>query len=200
MGFAYSLCGLVSYIASNGIPSRPESVVTISLDVVESSVIHTNREQIINRAIKSEATHVLFLDHDMIFEPQIIDVLFSRRHPIVATNYLTKEAEPKFVAVSLTGERIPTLENSTGLAPIAYSGFGVSLFETRVFKDTPKPWFLPDYIAASDTYTTEDNPCFRRLREAGHEAWMDQDASKLITGHVGLKSWAWTQFKEQNHG
>lgn len=200
MGFAYSLCGLTSYIAAKGLPSRPESVVSLSMDVVESSVIHTNREQIVMRAIANEATHLMFLDHDMVFEPQIVDVLFSRRHEIVVTNYLTKEAEPHFVAVSLTGSRVPTLEGSTGLAPIAYSGFGVSLFELSAFNDTPQPWFLPKYIPETKTYTTEDNPCFERLREAGHTVYLDQDASKLISGHIGLKAWRWQDFKETPNG
>lgn len=200
MGFAYSLCGLTSYIAAKGLPSRPESAVTLSLDVVESSVIHTNREQIVSRAIASEATHLLFLDHDMVFEPQIIDVLFSRRHGIVVTNYVTKEASPHFVAVSLADQRVPTAKESTGLAPIAYSGFGVSLFETQVFKKTPQPWFLPRFIQETNSYTTEDNPCFERLRASGHTVYLDHDASKLISGHVGLKAWAWGDFKGKENG
>jgi len=200
MGFAYSLCGLTSYIAAKGLPSRPESTVSLSIDVVESSVIHTNREQIVSRAIANEATHLLFLDHDMVFEPQIVDVLFSRRHEIVVTNYLTKEPEPKFVAVNLVDNRVPTVESSTGLVPIAYSGFGVSLFELSAFKDTPQPWFLPKFIQETNSYTTEDNPCFERLREAGHTVYLDQDASKLVSGHIGLKPWRWQDYKEKPNG
>lgn len=201
MGFAYSLCGLTSFIAAKGLPSRPESEVSMSIDVVESSVIHTNREQLVMRSIENKATHLLFLDHDMVFEPTIVDVLFSRRHEIVVTNYITKEPEPKFVAVSLTGMRVPTVETSTGLSPIAYSGFGVSLFDLEVFKDTPQPWFLPKFIAETSTYTTEDNPCFERLREAGHMVYLDQDASKLISGHVGLKAYRWQDVdKEKTNG
>jgi hypothetical protein len=200
MGFAYSLCGLTSYIAAKGLPSRPESTVSLSIDVVESSVIHTNREQIVSRAIANDATHLLFLDHDMVFEPHIVDVLFSRRHEIVVTNYLTKEPEPKFVAVSLSDSRVPTVESSTGLAPISYSGFGVSLFELSAFKDTPQPWFLPRFIKETNSYTTEDNPCFERLREAGHTIYLDQDASKLISGHIGLKPWRWQDYKEKQNG
>lgn len=193
MGFAYSLCGLTSYIAAKGIKSRPESSIEVSLDIQESSVIHTNREQIVSRAIERKATHLLFLDHDMVFEPQIIDVLFGRRQPVVCTNYVIKSAEPDFVAVGLDGNRIKTKEDSTGLLPIAYSGFGVSLFEVEVFKKTPQPWFMPKFVPSANQYTTEDNPCYERIREAGFEVYLDQDASKLITGHVGLKGWTWKE-------
>ena len=44
MGFAYSLCGLTSYIAAKGILSRPEARIEVSLDIQESSVIHKPRE------------------------------------------------------------------------------------------------------------------------------------------------------------
>lgn len=192
MGFAYSLCGLSSFIAARGLPSRPGESIEITMDVQESSVIHTNREQIVSRCIERDATHLLFLDHDMVFEPQIIDVLFGRRHPIVCTNYKIKnEANTDFVAVDLNGHRVKTKEDSSGLQPIAYSGFGVSLFEVAAFKRTPQPWFMPEFVASANQYTTEDNPCYRRLREAGHTVYLDQDASKLITGHIGLHGWTW---------
>jgi len=39
MGFAYSLCGLVSRVAAAGCPTRPESSIAMCLDVNESSVM-----------------------------------------------------------------------------------------------------------------------------------------------------------------
>jgi len=188
MGFAYSLAGLISYIAAGAIRSRPGETINASIDVNESSVIHTNRELLVRRAIDRGSTHILFLDDDMVFEPQILDVLLGRRQPVVAVNYVIKQDPVRdFVAVGLDGERIPTRESSTGLQPIAYTGFGVSLFETHVFEKTPQPWFLPEFIAESSAYTTEDNPCFRRIREAGFSCYLDHDASKLVT-HCGYKA------------
>jgi len=195
MGFAYSLCGLTSYIAAKGISTRPESAIEVSLDIQESSVIHTNREQIVSRCIEKGATHLMFLDHDMVFEPEIINVMLGRRQPVVVTNYLIKSAKPEFVAVGMNGNRISTTEESTGLVPILYSGFGVSIIEMEVFKKTPQPWFLPKFVASANAYTTEDNPCFEAIREAGFEVYLDQDASKLITGHVGLRGWTWKDYK-----
>jgi hypothetical protein len=194
MGFAYSLCGLTSYIAARGIVTRPETSVTMSLDVVESSVIHTNREQIVRRAIDKEATHLLFLDHDMVFEPTILDVLAGRRQSVVVTNYCLKQPDTDFVAVDLHGNRVPTVKESTGLLPISYSGFGVSLFDLAAIKDVPQPWFMPEFDAATSSYTTEDNPFFRRVREAGITVYLDHDASKLISGHVGHKAYRWQEW------
>lgn len=197
MGFAYSLAGMISKVAAQGIPTRPESQVVMSLDVNESSVWITNREMLVRRSIDNDRTHVMFLDDDMVFEPQVLEILAGRRQPVVTCNYVIKTEPVKdFVAVSLTGKRIPTTAADTGLAPIAYSGFGVSLFEIDVFKKTPQPWFLPEFDPKTSQYTTEDNPCFRRIREAGFPCYVDHDASKLVR-HIGRKAYCWHEWKPE---
>ena len=195
MGFAYSLAGLIGYISANAIPSRPEATLEVKMDVVESSVIHTNREKLVRRAIDTGMTHLMFLDDDMVFEPNILDVMLGRRQPVVCTNYLIKtDACDSFVAVGLKDKRVTTTEKSRGIVPIAYSGFGVSVFEIEVFKNTPQPWFLPKFIPEDNGYTTEDNPFYERVRNAGYKVYLDQDASKLVS-HLGGSSWNWKEYK-----
>lgn len=191
MAFAYSLAGLIGHVAAHRVRTLPEATIQLSMDVIESSNWIENREQAVMRAIEAGKTHIMWLDDDMSFEPTVLEVLLGRRQPIVVTNYLIKTENPEFVAVSEDGSRrIKTDEKTTGLEPVAYSGFGVSVFETRVFKDVPQPWFLPDWDAEGKKYTTEDNPCMRKIREAGHKIWLDHDASKLIS-HIGQRAWNW---------
>jgi hypothetical protein len=195
MGFAYSLAGMIAKIGAHRIPTLPEATIEICMDIVESSNWITNREQLARRAIDGGKTHLLFLDDDMTFEPQILEIMLGRRQAIVCTNYLIKtEACDSFVAVGMDGKRLPTTEASVGIEPILYSGFGVSIFDTEVFKKTPQPWFAPDFDAATSSYTTEDNPFYRRAREAGFDVFLDHDASKLVS-HVGAKAWNWKEYK-----
>jgi hypothetical protein len=70
----------------------------------------------------------------------------------------------------------------------------VSLFEIEVFKTTPQPWFAPKFDPATSTYTTEDNPFYERVRNAGFTVYLDQDASKMVS-HVGNKGWSWGEWK-----
>ncbi len=193
--FTMSAMSLIAYL-SGGIRSRLESAVELTLDGQCSSVIQSNREQLVKRALQADKTHLLFLDHDMRFHPDAVNLLFSRRHPVVCTNYLIKRQPPErpdFVAVGLNGRRVPTTEKSTGIEPVAYSGFGVSLFELRVFASTPQPWFEPKFVPEADCYTTEDNPCYERIRAAGFPVYLDHDASKLV-GHMGDFEWKWDQW------
>lgn len=193
-GFAYSLAGMLAKITT-GIRTRPEAGLEIAMDMQESSVIHSNREQLAKRAVKNGFTHLLFLDDDMMFEPHILEIMLGRRQPVVAVNYLIKKWPPEFVAVAENGRRVITDKDSTGLQEIAYTGFGVSLFETHVFAKTPQPWFLPEFVPSEDAYTTEDNPFFRRVREAGFKIYLDHDASKLITHVGGSTPWRWENYK-----
>jgi hypothetical protein len=192
MGFAHSLALLGMKIASQGCTTRPEVTFSTRMDIVESSNWITNREQLVRRAIDAEQTHLLFLDDDMTFDPRVLDIMMGRRQPVVCVNYLIKTQEPKFVAVDLEGKRVETRPESTGLVPISYSGFGVSLFDLEVFKAIPQPWFLPEFMAATSDYTTEDNPCYRKIREAGYKVYLDQDASKMVAHH-GTAAWTWNQ-------
>jgi len=196
MGFTYSLAGLTAYTAAKGIPSRQESISTVKVDVEESSTIQSNRERMVRKCIDEGRTHLLFLDDDMVFEPDILDRLMNRRQEIVVCNYMIKsepEEHADWVALGLDGRRIPTTKNSYGLVPIYASGIGVSLFDLEVFKRTPQPWFQPNFVAEKSTYTTEDYPCFERLRAAGATVYLDQDCSKLIS-HLGTKAWNWEQW------
>jgi hypothetical protein len=68
------------------------------------------------------------------------------------------------------------------------------VFEIEVFKNTPQPWFLPKFIPEDNGYTTEDNPFYERVRNAGYKVFLDQDASKLVS-HLGGSSWNWREFR-----
>lgn len=192
-GFAYSLAGMVARVAS-GVPTRPDAEIHVSMDMQVSSVIASNRELLVKRAVEGDATHLMFLDDDMTFSPQIIDILLGRCQPVVACNYVIKKFPLEFVAVGLDGRRVATTKDSVGIQSINYTGFGVSLFETRVFKAIEPPWFQMQYVPAAGHYTTEDLPCYEKIRAAGFPVYLDHDASKLVQ-HMGPLAYSWEQWK-----
>lgn len=195
--FAQSLAGLIA--SAQSLQSRRDaSEVEISMALVESSVIHANRERIADQMLAQNCTHLLFLDDDMVFDPRVLDILLGRRHPIVACNYTKRGYPIEFTAVRLDGRAtVKTTEASTGLEEITWCGFGVCLIEREVFEKTPKPWFLPKY--EHGIYSTEDCPFFERTRAQGFKVFIDHDASKMI-GHRGLHTFTWQQYQELANG
>lgn len=200
MPFAYSLATMLSYTAARGVRTIPEAPIDVTMQIVESSNWIENREQLAEHAVASDCTHLMFLDDDMSFEPQVLETLLGRRQPIVVTNYLIKtgdwQTNPQWVAVDLNDQRVPVSAERTGIQPVAYSGFGVSIIEADVFRKMPRPLFMPDYNAESRKYTTEDNPFFRRARESGFTVYLDHDASRMVSHH-GRAVWNWAGV---NHG
>lgn len=195
--FTKSYARMVSWFATNPMPELGTSGVSLTLDCCESSNWITNRERLAKRAIESGKTHLMFLDDDMTFEPEVLPLMLKRHQHIVVTNYLMKSdpaSSAKFVACNLNGEECVTSEKSTGIEPVAFSGFGVSLIHTDVFKALPQPWFAPSFVPERDEYTTEDVPFYHAARQAGFPVFLDHDASKLIK-HIGRKIWSWDERK-----
>lgn len=188
--FAHSLNGVMGF--GNSLAARADSEsIAITLFMQESSVVHANRELLVKMAIDWKATHLMFLDEDMIFHPTVLSMLLGRRQPFVGCNYPKRGMPITFTAVrpDMKGHII-TRPESTGLEEAAYTGFGVSLIEMQVFEKTPQPWFLPLWDVTSSGYTTEDNPFCARIKAAGFPVFVDHDASKLV-GHRGAFTFEW---------
>lgn len=198
-GFSYSLATLVA--ASQAMPKAiPGEEFAIGLAFMEGSVIHSNREKLGQALLDDpQLTHLLFIDDDMKFQPAALMCLLSRRHPIVTTNYVMKQKRREFLAVGLDGKRLPTTKESAGLEAISYSGFGFSLFARKVFEVVPQPWFAPEWIPEAKQYTTEDNPFYRKCREAGFTVWLDHEASRMIE-HIGTTTFTWNSAEDQPDG
>ena len=149
-------------------------------------------------AMEKGCTHVLFVDEDIGFEPDIVRTMFGRRQPIVACNYRIRFDHFGFAAVSPDmNERIPTLPESTGLQDIGFCGFGFCLIERAVFDALPQPWFPQHWHPESGTHTTEDVAFFLNARTAGFIPMIDHDASKHIV-HVGSYRYRWDECLEIN--
>jgi hypothetical protein len=190
--FAYSLAGLMAMIAKDGVKTCPEIYLELYIDTVTGSVIHSNREKLVTRAIENKATHLLFLDDDIQFHPAVLEIMIGRRHPIVVTNYLIKTDAKEFVAIDADNNRVATNALSRGIQPVAGSGFGCSLFETSVFNKIEQPWFAPVWNTKNQSYSTEDYPFFQKASDAGIPIYLDHDASKLIS-HIGYRTWNWKE-------
>ena len=203
--FTRSLANTMGVLGSQGLPRCGVRDMEVRITDVQSANWFGNREQLVMSALREGMTHVVFFDDDMSWDSGIVDLLMSRlvgtNRRVVVTNYLVK-TEPcdRWVAGGLDGKQVETLESSTGLQEVAFSGFGASVIDLRVMRDMPHPWFLPRWQEDEQTYTTEDVAFFERLRKHAPDVavWLDHDASKMITGHHGARSWHWTDYRPKD--
>lgn len=159
----------------------------IGFCVIEGAGVSANREKLVD--ISAGATHILFIDEDMGFEPDALALLMRHNLPIVGCNYKVKIENGNFMAMALDcSERVATDEDKTGIEQVYYTGFGFCLIKRDVFSKIEKPWFLHSY--KNGEYTTEDSGFAAKVKEAGIPWYVDHDASKLVY-HVGNKNYIW---------
>ena len=190
--FAYALAHTAAFFSPGRFPATEDLTVLMQ----ESSVVHSNREALVDRALAWNATHVLFVDDDMHWTPQTILSLMSRDLPFVVCNYPKRIYPIEMTAIDVEGKRLALTKESTGVEEIQFAGFGVALIHTDVFKALEKPWFLPGWMDQHNDYTTEDAPLYIRARSVGMIPHVDHDASKESVGHIGLHVFAWNHTAE----
>lgn len=155
-----------------------------NLRMCRGSVIPGNRNTLVNTSIKDEATHVLFIDTDMVFPADTLDRLLAHNKPLVFANCCTRSLDPAKPTAQMNGIQVWTERDSTGLQEVDRCGFGVALIDIEVFKHIPKPWFAFKYLPERDDYSGEDIYFCDLATKAGYQLFIDHDLSKQI-GHCG---------------
>jgi hypothetical protein len=132
-------------------------------------------------AIEFGATHILFIDSDMVFPPRALRILLEHEEKIVGITYPKRDGSGEMVG------KLGKIKNPNSDLILAENlGMGLMLIDIRVFYTFNKPWFDVTYKPKSDTFETEDECFCRRAIKAGHKIWCDIELSKRIK-HVGIK-------------
>lgn len=155
---------------------------TVTIGFVASTYIHVGREWFLEASIKQGATHVLWLDTDMSVPSHTAILLYMHDQPIVACNYLVRQASGLFTA-SRDGQRVATTDQSTGLEAVDYVGMGAMLMRTDVVAGLGRPWFRHGLNELGGD-VGEDVMFCRGLTNAGYTIYIDHDLSQKV-GHIG---------------
>lgn len=136
-----------------------------------------NRTWLTVKAIKEGATHIFFVDDDMIYEPDTLQKLLSHDKDIVGARYANRRGE---------GEVIEYMNGqiNEGVFECVTLGGGCVLIKADVFKKVPQPWFW--YKTAPSGAVTMSHDWFfcEKARESGYKIWCD---GTIKPGHLGKK-------------
>lgn len=184
--FATSLSALQGYFYQKPLmPEKPNQELRVFL--VESSSLAFNQHMLVEEARKWNATHILWVEDDMLFPQDALHQLFSRRKQWVGANYAMRVGPPyEFVALNLEGDRCFTGPDSTGLEEVLYTGYGVTLMDISIFDKIEIPYFETPWVGT--TYATTDAYLAQKVRNAGIPIYVDHDLSQRV-GHVGGKTY-----------
>lgn len=155
----------------------------LSILNVKGSMLSQNRETAAEKALEMEATHLLWLDTDMVFPANTVQRLLAHGQPFVAANCAMKELPPKATAVGVDGERVVSL-GARGLTRVQHVGLAVALLEAELFRQTPQPWFPFMWVEELHKYAGEDVSFCRKLLDRGVRLLVDNELSMEVF-HVG---------------
>lgn len=186
--FAMSMLGLMSYLNAYQVPGFTKQMVR--LHNVKGSILAKSRHIVVSQALEHNATHVLFIDSDMVFPQQLAHRLFATGKSVVACNCPTKKipsfptarkksfTKPAGDIMYLSEEGGPDLQKAWRV------GTGVMLIDLRVLKNVPSPYFATIWDEGLQDYMGEDWYFCSVLEKAGVEIWIDNVSSRAI-GHSG---------------
>lgn len=146
-------------------------------------------------ALRRQVSHVLFLDADMTWQPDLL-VRMLRHHAIggVVSGRYHLKTWPHWPVALKDGRFNPETQTfdydydqdaaaGTALRPEELIGLGCALIPTDLFRALPRPWFDYKRNAATGLPTiTEDVAFCETVRAAGVPIWLDPT---IDCGHVG---------------
>lgn len=167
--FALSLAALL----------RQTRVERISLFNQRMSLLPESRNALVRDALNDGATHMLWLDSDMIVPSIALDRLLMHDAPIVGATYL-RRTPPHRLLGELDANQCGAPEGMTRMVSMP---FGCLLVQAGVFHALPAPWFRLDYEGMQPI--GEDIGFCRRARPLIADAIFNDDWLTTEIAHIG---------------
>jgi hypothetical protein len=157
-------------------PGAPVALVN-----AKSSLVPLGRNQCVGAAQAMKASHLLFLDTDMVFPADTLRRLLAHEKDIVGATY-SKRAAPFHPLTITEGGKLAQV--SSGLHRVKLLPTGCLLIRLGVFDQLSAPYF--NLETEGGQLRGEDYYFCERARAAGFELWCDGDLSSQL-GHAGQK-------------
>jgi len=143
-----------------------------------SSILHENRNRLVEKA---KGSHVLFIDSDIVFEPEMLSQLLQRDKDVIGALYYARKL-PKTPTCKKLAEGFEIWEKEGDLITCAGVGTGFLLIKKSVFRKLKRPYFFWEHKENGDFDYGEDMYFCRKAREEGFKIYLDPT---ITVGHLG---------------
>jgi len=188
-GFAFDLAKLCAY---EGV-TRCAKGGSLMIYQVPGTLIFNQRERLAEEALKDGADAILWVDSDMRFPKDALEILLSRDLPIVGVNATTRRFPVKPTALDIDPETNDLVKvnskGKTGLEQVMGVGFGMVLIKKEVFLAAQKPWFWFEQTDKGGTIGEDIYFCAKAF-DVGYQTVIDHDLSMHIR-HIGTYEYGW---------
>lgn len=148
----------------------------------EGCNVHQARINIVSEAIRGNCTHLLFIDSDMVFEPDALKRLLQRDKEIVGVDANCRSL-PLTSTVKIHDEEGNKIYTASDDLYECYAvGTGFMLIKMSVFQEIEKPWFFYEQDKDGDMKVGSDMWFCRQARNKDIKIWCDPT---IKIGHLG---------------
>lgn len=151
------------------------------------TLIANQRHELVLAAQAWSATHIMFIDSDIEFDPQHVLNLVEFDEDIVGAAY-SKRVEPiiptAWHKIDDWNSYIKVEEQTDSHIKVEAMGLGFCLIKSSVFKQLDLPWFQLGFH--NNQYTGEDIEFFRQCKDKDIPVWLDIQTTCEIS-HLGTK-------------
>lgn len=148
--------------------------------------IASSRNRLAQMAIDKGATHLLFVDYDMVFPPVTIRKLLDHDKDIVGAAYNYRNEPPKPPKSTAVPEGVEGTVDPASLPKEPFKceslGTGLLLIKTDVFKKMKQPFFMWGFNKQGELQYGEDTFFCQMAKRAGFDVWADPT---LEVKHLG---------------
>ncbi len=148
-------------------------VLRMGCDIIGSRV------WLVRNAMRLNATHILFVDHDMYFPPDCVRKLIDMDKDIIGAAYnfrqlpLRTTAIPEGTVPTNMEYRVDPKDLPDKPFKAITLGTGLLLVKLSVFEKIGEPWFLFGRNKEGELTQGEDTYFCVQARKAGFEVWAD---------------------------
>lgn len=155
----------------------------IQIFTQDSSMLVQSRQDLVKSALGAGATHVLFLDSDMVFPKDLLQRLLEDGKDIVGVNCTTRGWPVAHIAYDFMQDLVDSRQR-VGLEKVQQVGLAVMLIRAEVLRRLRPPLFMMEWVPDTRSFCGEDIYFCQLAQEAGFDVWVDHDLSKKVL-HVG---------------
>jgi len=162
--------------------------VVWAIRAVNTSFLPNSRQRIVDDVLKHGATHLLFIDDDMVFQHTLARDWLEADRDVIAANCPTRSipCHPTARKVGPTKAGIPIYSDVANqrFEQVWRVGTGIMMVKRHVLEALPRPCFTPEWQSELEHYSGEDWAFVENIEKAGFKVHVDHEHS-LAVKHVG---------------
>lgn len=137
-----------------------------------------NRNMVIKKALETKATHLLFIDDDMVFRPDCLTRLLQHNLPIVSGFYKQRGLPFRPLLMDEFQDDMQArwffpADSDKGLIEVVATGAGFLLINTEIFEHLEAPYFTLGQI--DQVGWSDDIHFFWKVNKTGIKVYVDLD-------------------------